>query len=461
MKKIFLTLAIIFAFVLDMGAQKPVKVACVGNSITYGAGITNREKNSYPAQLQAYLGDNCEVKNFGVSARTLLSKGDHPYIETDAYRQSLSFQPDIVLIKLGTNDTKPQNWQYKDDFPEDYQSLIDSYRALNSHPRIILLTPVRCFLEDDTSINPQLIEKEVCPMVEELALRNDLEIIDMFNLFDDEWKQYLMPDRLHPSSIGAGMMAQKIYDFLSIDAGNAGATDATGKRVEGKRNHAVHPVPGNEFRTTVGWIEGADWYRIIDDITETLEGKKLKLLLLGNSIMQGWGGTRKAITTFQGKEAMNAAVGEGVWETAGVASDRTQHLLWRMQNADYKICKPENVVIAIGINNLGGGDTPEDTAEGILAVVDEARMQFPDAHIILLGLFPAGKEKQAALRVKCDKVHDILSAYGFKGVRYVNPTRWYVDENGTIKDGLYGSDYIHLTSDGYKVAADKIAELMQ
>ena len=135
-----------------------VKVACIGNSITYGAFIANRDQNSYPAQLQAYLGDGYEVRNYGVSGRTLLTQGDYPYVKTKEYIESQNFQPDIVLIKLGTNDTKPQNWKYKDEFMADYQHLIDSYKALNSHPRIILLTPIRCFLPEGSSINAALIE---------------------------------------------------------------------------------------------------------------------------------------------------------------------------------------------------------------------------------------------------------------------------------------------------------------
>lgn len=90
-------------------ARVPVRVACVGNSITFGAGIPNREANAYPAQLQAYLGDGYEVRNFGVSATTASPRGDHPYTATEAYRASLDFAPDIVLLKMGTNDTKPQN----------------------------------------------------------------------------------------------------------------------------------------------------------------------------------------------------------------------------------------------------------------------------------------------------------------------------------------------------------------
>ncbi|MCS2571090.1 GDSL-type esterase/lipase family protein [Bacteroides ovatus] len=129
-------------------ASEPIRVACIGNSITYGAFIPNREMNCYPAQLQAYLGDGYEVKNFGASGRTILSKGDYPYSETDTYKASLEYQPDIVLIKLGTNDTKPQNWKYKNEFKDNYQTLIDTYRNLKSHPRIILLTPIRCFLPE-------------------------------------------------------------------------------------------------------------------------------------------------------------------------------------------------------------------------------------------------------------------------------------------------------------------------
>lgn len=150
-------------------ASEPIRVACIGNSITYGAFIPNREMNCYPAQLQAYLGDGYEVKNFGASGRTILSKGDYPYSETDTYKASLEYQPDIVLIKLGTNDTKPQNWKYKNEFKDNYQTLIDTYRNLKSHPRIILLTPIRCFLPEGSEINAQLIENEVRPTVEELA----------------------------------------------------------------------------------------------------------------------------------------------------------------------------------------------------------------------------------------------------------------------------------------------------
>lgn len=128
---------------------------------------------------------------------------------------------------------------------------------------------------------------------------------------------------------------------------------------------------------------------------------------------------------------------------------------------DFKSCHPENIVIAIGINNLiSGKDSPENTAEGIIAVANEVRKQFPESRIILLGLFPSGKEQQSKVRTQCDKIHDILQHHRFEKVEYINPTKWFTEADGTMKDGLYGNDYIHFTGEGYKVAATEIAKIL-
>ena len=92
------------------------RVACVGSSTTYGAGLPDREKTCYPAQMQRLLGDGYEVKNFGINGRTMLKHGDFPYWASDAYRDAQAFNPNIVVIYLGGNDSKPQNWKFKDEF---------------------------------------------------------------------------------------------------------------------------------------------------------------------------------------------------------------------------------------------------------------------------------------------------------------------------------------------------------
>ena len=96
--------------------KKQIRIACVGKSITYGAGVKDREKNSYPAQLQSLLGDGYNVTNFGVSARTLLRKGNYPYWNEEAFHNALNSRPDVVFILLGTNDSKGMNRPFYNEF---------------------------------------------------------------------------------------------------------------------------------------------------------------------------------------------------------------------------------------------------------------------------------------------------------------------------------------------------------
>lgn len=119
-------------------------------------------------------------------------------------------------------------------------------------------------------------------------------------------------------------------------------------------------------------------------------------------------------------------------------------------------------MIAIGINNLiSGGNTAEETAAGIITLTDEACKEFPNSRIILLGILPSGKEKQSEIRKKCDRIHEILGAQKFGRAEYINPSKWFLDTNGDIRYGLYSGDYIHLTPEGYKVWAEKIAECIR
>ena len=249
MKRISIILfALVALSVLPLHAQK-TKVACIGNSITFGHGIADREHFHYPAQLQQYLGDGYEVRNYGVSATTMLLKGDFPYVTTSQYKESLEWQPDIVLIKFGTNDTKSKNWKYKDDFMADYQAFIDSYRNLPSHPRIILLTPIRCFLPlTDWDIRGDYVEQMVRPMIEELAYKNNLDIINMNNLLGNTWDAGLLPDKLHPSALGAGWMALKVYNHLmTFEHGKAVDASAEMFYKKGATMFNFHGYTGYDF----------------------------------------------------------------------------------------------------------------------------------------------------------------------------------------------------------------------
>ena len=189
-----------------------VRVACIGNSITFGAGIRNRSRDSYPSVLARMLGDSYWVKNFGVSARTMLNKGDHPYMNEPAYKNALAFNPNIVVIKLGTNDSKSFNWKYKADFMKDAQTMIDAFKGLPSQPKIYLCYPSKAYLTGD-GINDDIISKEIIPLIKKLAKKNDLSVIDLHTAMDG--MPELFPDRIHPNEKGAQVMAKAVYQSIS------------------------------------------------------------------------------------------------------------------------------------------------------------------------------------------------------------------------------------------------------
>ena len=189
-----------------------VRVACIGNSITFGAGIKNRSRDSYPSVLARMLGDNYWVKNFGVSARTMLNKGDHPYMNEPAYKNALAFNPNIVVIKLGTNDSKSFNWKYKADFMKDAQNMINAFKGLPSQPKIYLCYPSKAYQTGD-NINDDIISKEIIPMIKKVAKKNDLSVIDLHTAMDG--MPELFPDRIHPNEKGAQVMAKAVYQSIS------------------------------------------------------------------------------------------------------------------------------------------------------------------------------------------------------------------------------------------------------
>jgi lysophospholipase L1-like esterase len=210
-KSFLLVLLLIHLFALTAEAKI---VACVGDSITYGAGISDRLNDSYPAQLQRILREydpSWRVDNYGVSGATLLTRGDLPYVRQGAYTNAQMCQPDVVIIKLGTNDSKPQNWQYKSYFVSDYCAMIDVFRNLASKPQVWICKPVPAFYENFT-IRPAVIHDEILPMIDEIAAARNVPVIDLYTALENHGS--LFPDGIHPNAEGAGIMAQTIAPYL-------------------------------------------------------------------------------------------------------------------------------------------------------------------------------------------------------------------------------------------------------
>lgn len=213
--------SIVAACVLAISATAaPLRVACVGNSITYGAGVDNREVNSYPAVLGRLLGGEYEVENFGRSGATLLSEGHNPYVKTDEYARALAFKADIVVIHLGINDTDPRNWpNYRSEFVPDYKALIESFRAANPEARMIIcrMTPIAHrhprFHSGTREWHDQI--QQAIELVAATTPR--VELADLHAPLYN--RPELLPDAVHPNAQGAQIIARTIYSAITGNYG--------------------------------------------------------------------------------------------------------------------------------------------------------------------------------------------------------------------------------------------------
>lgn len=192
--------------------KAPVRVSCIGDSITEGSGAAPGK--AYPSQLQELLGDKWKVTNFGISGRTLLKNGDFPYWKEEKYQFALKSEPDVVIIMLGTNDTKPQNWKFEKEFVADYTELVKSFQALSSKPRIYVCRPCPVPEPGNFGINEKNL-KEWIKRIDKLAKEMDLGVIDMHAALKRHPE--MLPDRVHPDTAGAGEMAKAAFEVLTGD----------------------------------------------------------------------------------------------------------------------------------------------------------------------------------------------------------------------------------------------------
>lgn len=201
------------------GFSQQVKVACIGNSVTYGYGHKNPQLTSYPSQLQKLLGDKYVVKNFGHSGATLLRKGHNPYFKTKEFEEALAFHTDIAIIHLGLNDTDPRNWpNYRDEFARDYAWLINTIRKSNPSVKIFI-----CKLTPIFSDHPRFKSGtrdwfwQIQNLLPQIAKANKTALIDLHSPFYS--RPDLFPDALHPNEEGAAILAKTVYQKLTGDFG--------------------------------------------------------------------------------------------------------------------------------------------------------------------------------------------------------------------------------------------------
>lgn len=189
----------------------------MGDSITRGTFVWRRKKRSYPAQLQVMLGERFCVRNFGVNGHAVQRTADRPYWSSEEFASSAAFEPDTVLIMLGTNDSRGDNWKGADPFRADYRELALHYRALESNPRVWLLTPPALFrLGKSTKVRYGMDDRairEMCGVIEGLARELGCGLIDI-NAATAVHQEAFRFDGVHPGAAGATLIARTVFERL-------------------------------------------------------------------------------------------------------------------------------------------------------------------------------------------------------------------------------------------------------
>ena len=190
---------------------RPVRVACVGDSITAGATIKDPAHDGYPAQLQRLLGGGYAVGNFGNSGATLLAHGDKPYVKQRQYAAALADRPDVVVVALGTNDSKPQNWARASEFVGDYTAIIRAFRQANPRVRVYVCEPPPAF-PGNFGITDAVMVAQVAPAVRRVAAADRAQVIDLHAPLADDARDF--HDKVHPNAAGAGRLAEAVFEAI-------------------------------------------------------------------------------------------------------------------------------------------------------------------------------------------------------------------------------------------------------
>jgi lysophospholipase L1-like esterase len=202
------------------------------------------------------------------------------------------------------------------------------------------------------------------------------------------------------------------------------------------------PKLGPDGNPNVGFIKSHESFLKIAQAGDT------GVLFLGDSITAGW----KAH-----KPIWDKAFGSYKPANFGIGGDRTQHVLWRIQNGELEGHKPKAVVLMIGTNNAST-DKPEGTAHGVQLIVEHLRAKLPEAKILLLAVFPRGAVASDPRRNTNNGVNAIISKlHDGKNVHYLDIGPKFLQADGTLTKEIM-PDLLHLSAKGYQIWADAIAE---
>lgn len=424
----------------------PLRLACIGDSITAGYALARPAQDAYPAQLARVLGAGWEVRNFGVSGATAMRRGGYPYMERPAWTDALRWRPDVAVIALGTNDTKTENiGTHPADFVPSYRALIAGLRQANPRVRVFLCLPPPAF-PAAMGISNEVLETKILPLIRQVAAEEKLPLIDLHGPLRNAGA--LFPDRIHPNPEGAARIAQIVYGDVML------ATQPAAFSLDPSVNTAVVPVPRLE-RDHYNW-----WER---HAAELMVARRIDpdVVLIGDSITHFWGG-RPPGPFAHGPEAWRRTFGRCRALNLGFGWDRTQNVLWRLGHGEFAGLHPKLVILNIGTNNFSAtpharANTPAEVAAGVVAICDRVKALSPTTHLLVMAVFPRGRYPDGPFRAPIAALDAILARElaGRPDTTFLDIGRRFLTPAGELPPELM-PDGTHPSERGYTIWGDAL-----
>lgn len=273
---------------------------------------------------------------------------------------------------------------------------------------------------------------------------------------DIEWKNRELSKAVINSKDGNECLIKYKGKLVTVKSRNTVLDkELDGENVE-RINTAIIPVPSNETRSvSAGWGEGSSWIDQANRINKMVKSENIELVFLGNSITQSWGSSDRNIWG-PGKEIWDLYYEKRNAANFGISGDRTQHILWRIENGCFDDINPKLIVLHIGTNNIID-NTAQEIAGGVKEILNKIKKKLPATKVLLLGIFPRGEKPNDYVRIKINKVNSIIATYNDnKNIFYKDIGAAFLNEGGIANQNKMSQDFVHLKKDGYKAWAEEI-----
>jgi len=343
--------------------------------------------------------------------------------------------PKLIVLMIGTNNNghRPASQESTADTVAGIKAILDKLGQKAPESKVLLLAifPRGENAQDACRVRNEAVNAEIQKFADNKRVFW-MNINDKLLQPDGTLSKEIMPDLLHPNAKGYEIWAEAINPFVT-------------------QTLRASVTPDN--RLGEGWWKD----RFAQKLAQSKQQGGADLVFMGDSITHGWEGSGKDVW----------AQNFGAYKTlnVGYGGDRTEHVLWLLDNGELDGVNPKLIVLMIGTNNTGHRpltqEKPEDTAAGIKAILEKIGQKAPEAKVLLLPIFPRGATPQDGLRVRNEKVNELIKGYADgKRVVFLDFNKDFLQPDGTLSKEIM-PDLLHPNAQGYEIWAKAVLPVVK